>query len=58
MKYLIINSDDFGYSSVFNEKILELLHDGKISSTTVMVKWITDDQKNQLAKLKELWKIS
>ena len=49
---LIINADDFGYSKVFNEKILELLEKGYVKSTTVLVDWITPDQKPQVARLK------
>jgi predicted glycoside hydrolase/deacetylase ChbG (UPF0249 family) len=51
---LIINADDFGYSSLFNEKILELLECGAIRSTTAMVDWIKKD--GQLAHLKQLVK--
>lgn len=53
MKYLIINADDFGYSSVFNEKILELIRSEKITSTTVMVNRITEKQKEQVDGLKK-----
>lgn len=56
MKYLIINADDFGYSGVFNEKILELIEKDFVSSTSVMVDWIDDGQKHQVQKLIELSK--
>lgn len=56
MKYLIINADDFGYSKIFNTKILELIKKGLISSTTVMVNWINDEQTNQISELLELTK--
>lgn len=56
MKYLIINADDFGYSKVFNAKILELIKKGLISSTTVMVNRINDEQANQIKELSELAK--
>ena len=51
---LIINADDFGYSKLFNEKILELIEKGFIKSTTVLVNSITPDQKQQVARLKTL----
>lgn len=54
MKYLIINADDFGYSKVFNKKILELLEKRLITSTSVMIEWIDNKQKNQLEKLKQI----
>jgi len=56
MKYLIINADDFGYSDIFNAKILELLERSLVSSTTVMVNRITDEQTKQIKKLLELKK--
>lgn len=56
MKYLIINADDFGYSKIFNLKILEQIKNGLISSTTVMVNWITDEQSPQVSQLLELTK--
>lgn len=56
MKYLIINADDFGYSKIFNEAILALVKNGLISSTTVMVNWITDEQSAQVNQLVELTK--
>ncbi|MFZ5982180.1 MAG: ChbG/HpnK family deacetylase [Patescibacteria group bacterium] len=55
-KYLIVNADDFGMSKKFNEAILELAEEGMLSSTTVLVDWIKDDQKDQIEKLKELAK--
>ena len=56
MKYLIINADDFGYSKIFNDAILALVKNGLISSTTVMVNWITDEQSAQINQLVELTK--
>jgi predicted glycoside hydrolase/deacetylase ChbG (UPF0249 family) len=55
-KYLIINADDFGYSRVFNEVILDLIKKDLICSTTVMVNWIQDNQKEQFDELIELSK--
>lgn len=56
MKYLIINADDFGLSSVFNEVILDLIKSGKVKSTTVMVDRITPDQDDQVSELISLSK--
>jgi len=56
MKYLIINADDFGMSKVFNESILDLIRDGKIKSTTVMVNRGIGDEKKQIEELIELSK--
>ncbi len=56
MKYLIINADDFGYSRIFNAKILELIKNDLISSTSVMVNWINDEQADQVKELSELTK--
>lgn len=56
MKYLIINADDFGYSKIFNVKILELIKNGLISSTSVMVNWIDDEQADQVKELSALTK--
>lgn len=61
MKKLIINADDFGYSKIFNESILELIENKLIKSTTVMVNYISKDQEyqiNKLIKLKEKLNIS
>ncbi len=51
MKSLIINADDFGYSMIFNKTILEFLKKELISSTTVMVKRIKKEQKEQIQEL-------
>jgi predicted glycoside hydrolase/deacetylase ChbG (UPF0249 family) len=54
MKRLIINADDFGYSEIFNESILDLIRNDFISSTTVMVNRITATQNNQVRELIDL----
>lgn len=51
---LIINADDFGYSKIFNEKILDLLEKDFLKSTTVLVNWITKEQKKQIERLNKL----
>ena len=50
-KYLIINADDLGMSQIFNEVILDLIKKDLIHSTTVMVDWVTDNQKEQFDEL-------
>ncbi len=55
---VIINADDFGYSKIFNEKILELLEKGFLKSTTVLVSRITPEQKNQIDRLTKLHETS
>lgn len=52
---LIINADDFGYSKVFNGKILDLLEKGFIKSTTVMVNRLDKNQETQINELKGLY---
>ncbi len=51
---LIINADDFGYSKVFNEKMLDLLERGFIKSTTVLIDRVTDSQAHQIRRLTAL----
>lgn len=56
VKYLIINADDFGYSRVFNEVILDLIKQELVRSTTVMVNRVNDSQKQQFDELVSLSK--
>lgn len=53
---LIINADDFGYSKVFNEVILDLIEKDLVPSTSVMVDKIGDNQKEQIDRLLDLSK--
>lgn len=55
-KYLIINADDFGMSAVFNSVILDLIKQNLISSTTVMVDRVTQNQQIQFQELSNLSK--
>lgn len=55
-KNLIINADDFGFSKIFNESILDVIRNDQIKSTTVMVDRVTDDQKDQFDELINLSK--
>nr|WP_299381637.1 ChbG/HpnK family deacetylase [Allomuricauda sp.] len=56
MVRLIINADDFGMSRIYNDCIIDLLDQGKITSTTVMVNRVSDSQKSQVERLKKLIK--
>lgn len=51
---VIINADDFGYSKVFNAKMLELLERGVIRSVTVLVDRLDSAQSGQVSELKGL----
>lgn len=55
-KYLIINAEDFGMSKVFNDAILDLIKKNLISSTTVMVDRVIDNQNEQFDELISLSK--
>ncbi|MCL4362593.1 ChbG/HpnK family deacetylase [Candidatus Parvarchaeota archaeon] len=48
---LILNADDFGHSKIFNTEIIKLLREGKLKSTTVMVKRVDPTQKYQIEEL-------
>ncbi len=48
---VVINADDFGYSKIFNEKILDLLNRGFIFSTTCLVDDIKPNQREQVRRL-------
>ncbi len=43
---VVINADDFGYSRIFNAKILDLLQRGAIKSATILVNRIDDKQQD------------
>lgn len=51
MTQLIINADDFGHSIYFNKMILELIQEGTLTSVSVMIDRITQEQDEQLKKL-------
>ena len=54
MVNLIINADDFGMSNIFNDHIIQLLIDQKITSTTVLVNRISDSQRVKIVHLRYL----
>ncbi len=51
---VIINADDFGYSKVFNTKILDLLERDALKSVTVLVNRLNSEQSGQVSELREL----
>jgi predicted glycoside hydrolase/deacetylase ChbG (UPF0249 family) len=51
MKKLIINADDFGMSSLYNEAILNLCRERELLSVSIMVKRAISSQKNQVTEL-------
>jgi len=57
MGRIILTSDDFGLSQIYNEKIIEMLQLGYLTSTSVMVNRITEKQTLQVEKLKAIYKI-
>lgn len=50
MKKVIINADDFGYSSAVNAGIIKAFRDGVLTSTTLMANMPGCDEAIQLAK--------
>ena len=48
---LIINADDFGMSQIFNESILNLCENQHITSTSVMITKISENQRHQINSL-------
>ncbi len=50
---LIINADDFGYSKVFNAKMLDLIEKGATKSVTVLVDRLNAEQGEQVFRLKK-----
>ncbi len=60
MRHIIINADDFGYSTVFNKSILDFLEKWYLKSTTAMVNRIiqnnTSEQQADTARLLEIQK--
>ena len=58
MKKVIINADDFGYSKIFNEEILKLAKNKKITGISVMVDYFKDNttsiQYEEIKKYKDI----
>lgn len=56
MVKVILTSDDFGLSSVYNKMMLELIENNKLTSVSIMINKVTKFQHNQVQKLQELKK--
>lgn len=54
MKYLIVNSDDFGYTKGINKGIIEAYTNGIVTSTSVMVDEPAAIESRDLIKYKDL----
>ena len=50
MVNLIISADDFGYSPVFNETMLELASQGYLSAISIMIKSVDDQIQSRQAR--------
>lgn len=48
---VILTSDDFGLSLMYNEKIIEMLQFGYLTSVSVMIKRVSKEQTSQINKL-------
>ncbi|QQR94006.1 MAG: ChbG/HpnK family deacetylase [Bacteroidota bacterium] len=53
MPSLILTSDDFGLSKIFNQRMIELLQSNFLSSISIMINQVTSDQQNQIAEIKK-----
>lgn len=52
MKRLVITADDFGMSHIFNQEIISLCEEGKLSAVSVMVKRGIENQYEDVNALK------
>ncbi|WP_029292769.1 polysaccharide deacetylase family protein [Chryseobacterium hispalense] len=55
MAKLILTSDDFGLSKIYNEQMLRMLQLKLLSSVSIMVKRIDESQKDQIEELRILY---
>lgn len=55
MPSLILTSDDFGLSGIFNQRMIEMLQSNFLSSISVMVKQVSPDQQNQIDEIKKMY---
>ena len=55
MPSLILTSDDFGLSKIFNQRMIELLQSNFLSSISIMINQVTSDQQNQIAEIKKMY---
>ena len=54
MKVLVVNADDFGYSSGINRGIIQAHEKGIVTSTSVMVDGPAAEEARNLAKYQKL----
>lgn len=55
MPNLILTSDDFGLSKVFNQRMIEMLQAKYLSSISILVNHITPYQHNQIVEIKKIY---
>lgn len=55
MTKLILTSDDFGLSKVFNQSMIEMIQSNLLSSISIMVNQVTPCQQNQIAEIKRMY---
>lgn len=55
MTKLILTSDDFGLSIVYNARMIEMLQSNLLSSISIMVDKITNEQQNQITEIRLLY---
>ncbi|WP_281638011.1 ChbG/HpnK family deacetylase [Flavobacterium marginilacus] len=55
MLKLILTSDDFGLSRIYNEQMLKMLQLNLLSSVSVMVDRVSEDQASQIERLQRLY---
>ena len=55
MPNLILTSDDFGTSKIFNQRMIEMLQSNMLTSISIMVDQVTPDQQNQFAEIKKMY---
>lgn len=58
MANLILTSDDFGMSIVWNDKMLEMLKSKQLSSVSIMIDRITSKQQSQINELMEMYALN
>jgi predicted glycoside hydrolase/deacetylase ChbG (UPF0249 family) len=55
MVKLILTSDDFGLSKVYNERMIEMLQSNFLSSISILVDQETPDQQNQFVEVIKMY---
>lgn len=55
MTMLILTSDDFGLSKVYNQRMIEMLQSFLLSSISIMVDKLSPDQQIQITEIKKMY---